>query len=254
MHAGTNHTGQLEFHVVNTQSSPLFGLKSCIQFDLVKITYAVDSKQLVADGHMTKSSVLKDYPQLFKGLGSIPGECSIHLKPDAIPVVHPPHKIPVGLKDRCKAELDRMVSIGVIQRVQEPSQWVNSMVIVENKSGQLRLCLDPHDLNKNVQRPHYPIRTLDDVLTQLNGAKFFTKLDTTSAYWNVMLDRKSSFLTTFNTCFGRYRYLRHPMGLKSRMDIFQSKMDECFENLPGVVAIVDDILCYGKTREEHDLN
>ena len=42
------------------------------------------------------------------------------------------------------------------------------------------------------------------------------------------------------------------MGLKSSMGIFQLKMDECFEGLPGVVAIVDDILCYGKTREEHD--
>ena len=178
----------------------------------------------------------------------------VHLKPDAIPVVHPPCKIPVTLKDRCKGELDRMKSIGVIQRVQEPSQWVNPMVIVKKKSGQLRICLDPHDLNKNVQRPHYPIKSLDDVLPQLNGAKFFTKLDTTSAYWNVILDRKSSFLTTFNTCFGRYSFLRLRMGLKSSMDIFQSKMDECFENLPGVVAIVVDILCYGKTREEHDLN
>ncbi|MEW8487445.1 MAG: reverse transcriptase family protein, partial [Candidatus Thiodiazotropha sp.] len=105
-----------------------------------------------------------------------------------------------------------------------------------------------------MQCPHYPIRTIGDVLRQLNGAKFFTKLDTTSTYWNVMLDRESSSLTTFNTCFGRYRYLRLPMGLKSSVDIFQLKMDECFEGLPGVVAIVDDILCYGKTREEHDSN
>lgn len=253
-HAGTNHTGLVKFHVVDTQSTPLFGLKSCIEFDLVKITYAVDSKQPAVPGGMTKSSVLKDYAEAFNGLGAIPGECSIHLKPDAVPVVHPPRRIPVALKDRCKAELDRMESLGVIQKVQEPSQWVNSMTIVEKKSGKLRICLDPHDLNKNVQRPHYPIKTIDDVLPQLNGAKFFTKLDTTSAYWNVMLDRESSFLTTFNTCFGRYRYLRLPMGLKSSMDIFQLKMDECFEGLPGVVAIVDDILCYGKTREEHDSN
>ena len=76
---------------------------------------------------------MKEFPQAFKGLGSIPGECSIHLKPDAVPVVHPPRRIPVALKDKCKAELDRMESLGVIQRVHEPSQWVNSMVIVEKK-------------------------------------------------------------------------------------------------------------------------
>ena len=55
--------------------------------------YTVESKQPAAPGHTTKATVLKDYPQAFKGLGSISGVCSIHLKPDAIPVVHPLRKI-----------------------------------------------------------------------------------------------------------------------------------------------------------------
>jgi hypothetical protein len=59
-------------------------------------------------------------------------------------------------------------------------------------------------------------------------------------------------LTTFNTIFGRYRYLRLPMGISSAMDLFQKKVDEIYEGLEGVVAIVDDILVYGKTRAKHD--
>ena len=156
-HPGTNRTGQVEFHIVDTQSMPLFGLQSCVEFIWFKITYAVESNQ--PQGHMTKASVLKDYPQAFKGLGSIPGESSIHLKPDVIPLVHPPRKIPVPLKDRCKAELDHMENMGVIQKVHEPTDWVNSMALVEKNSGKLRVCLDPHDLNKNIQHPHYPIKT-----------------------------------------------------------------------------------------------
>ena len=74
-HADTNHTGLVDFHVVDTQSTPLFGLKSCTEFDLVKITYAVDSKQPAAPGQMTKSSVLKYYAEAFNGLDAIPGEC-----------------------------------------------------------------------------------------------------------------------------------------------------------------------------------
>ena len=81
-HPGTNRTGQVEFHVADTQLMPLFGVQSCVEFDLVKITYAVESNQ--PQGHMTKASVLKDYPQAFKGLGSIPGECLIHLESDAL--------------------------------------------------------------------------------------------------------------------------------------------------------------------------
>ena len=59
-------------------------------------------------GHMTTTLVLKDYTQTFNGLGLIPGECKIRLKPDAIRVVHYTRRIPIALKDRCKAELDRM--------------------------------------------------------------------------------------------------------------------------------------------------
>lgn len=245
----TSHADQVEFFVVDTKSPPLFGLQSCIDFGLLKITFAVDCST-----ELTKNSVMQEIPQVFKGIGSVAGECSIQLKPDAIPVVHPPHKIPVALRDRCKKELDRIEKLGVIARVNEPTEWVNSMVVVEKKLGQLRICLDPHDLNKYIQRPHHPIKTLEDVLSELSGAKYFTKLDARSAYWALHLDQKSSYLTCFNTVHGRYRYLRLAMGLKNSMDLFQRKIDEIFQGLTGVIAIVDDIIVYGRTRSEHDAN
>jgi len=251
-YAGNAHTSRIEFHVVDTRSPPLLGLQSCIDFGLIKLTYSVDAQPRL--NPLDKESVLNSYPEVFKGIGSFEGNVSISLKHDAKPIVHAPRRVPVALRDRCKQELERMETIGVITKVDEPTDWVNSMVIVEKSSGQLRICLDPHDLNQNVQRPHYPIKTIDDILPHLTGAKFFTKLDARSGYWAIHLDEESSFLTTFNTCFGRYRYLRLPMGLKSSMDIFQRKIDESFESLPGVVAIVDDVLVYGKTREEHDRN
>ncbi|XP_062582944.1 uncharacterized protein LOC134244705 [Saccostrea cucullata] len=67
-------------------------------------------------------------------------------------------------------------------------------------------------------------------------------------------DEDTKHLTTFNTPFGRYRYLRLPLGLKSSQDEFQTKIDECYEGLNGVVALVDDILVFGQTKEEHDRN
>ena len=127
-----------------------------------------------------------------------------------------------------------------------------SCAVEKPTTGKLRICLDPQDLNKAIQRPHYPMKTLDDILPNLGGAKFFTKLDARSGYWAIKLDQISSYLTTFNTPFGRYRYLRLPFGLKSSQDEFQRKMDECFENFDGVCVIVDDIIMYGTSREEHD--
>lgn len=87
----------------------------------------------------------------------MPGECNIHLVPNFKPVVHPPHRIPVALQARCKAELAKMERLGVITKVDEPTEWVNSMVLVEKGQGNLRVCLDPTYLNKCIQRPHYPI-------------------------------------------------------------------------------------------------
>ena len=98
------------------------------------------------------------------------------------------------------------------------------------------------------------MKTLEDALPHLSNAIFFTKVDARSGYWNIKLADKSSYLTTFNTPFGtcRCRYLRLPFGLKSSQDEFQRKIDESFEGLSGVVALVDDISVYSKSREEHD--
>ena len=96
--------------------------------------------------------------------------------------------------------------------------------------------------------------TLDDITSQLSGAKYFSILDITHAYWNVELDKPSSLLTTFNTPYGRYCYLRLPFGINASSDIFQQKVGEVFEGLPGIQAIVDDILVFGKTKSEHDQN
>ncbi len=79
-------------------------------------------------------------------------------------------------------------------------------------------------------------------------------MDARSGYWAIKLSDESSKLTTFNTVFGRYRFLRLPFGLISAQDEFQRKVDETYEGLQGVTAIVDDILIYGKTKEEHDTN
>ena len=251
-HPGTGSRGDVLFYVVNTRSPPLLGFQSSIDFGLIKLSHAVQSESL--ETPLTKLSVLQQHSEVFRGLGLFPGECKIHIDPLVTPVVHPPRKIPVALHDKVKNELSRMEKLGVITKVTEPTEWVSSMVVAEKSNGDIRICLDPRDLNKAILRPHYPMRTIDDILPQLSGAKYFTKLDARSGYWALKLDHDSSLLTCFNTMFGRYRYLRVPFGLKLSGDLFVRKIDECYEGLKGVVTIVDDILVYGKTREDHDKN
>ena len=76
----------------------------------------------------------------------------------------------------------------MIIKVEEPTNWVNSLVVVEKANGQLRLCLDPRNLNKVLKREHYQLPTFEEISTRLAGATHFTKLDANKGYWQIPLD------------------------------------------------------------------
>ena len=118
----------------------------------------------------------------------------------------------------------------------------------------LRVCLDPRDLNKWIKREQHYTKTVDEVVTQLNDAKFFTLVDAKKGYWHVPLDEASSYLTTFSTPFGRFRFLRLPFGLTVAQDVFQKQLDSALEGLSGVTGIADDTFVLGSTENEHDRN
>ena len=124
---------------------------------------------------------MKEYSDRFEGLGLFKDMKPYHITLDsaAEPVIHPPRQVPVHLRDLYRQEIDNMLKLGVITPVDKPTDWVNSIVLSEttNKKGEitkLRVCLDPRDLNKCIKREHYRTKTVDEVMTELKNAKFFT--------------------------------------------------------------------------------
>ena len=115
------------------------------------------------------------------------------------------------------------------------------------KPNKIRICIDPRDLNKAIQREHFPMMTREEVIASMSRAKVFSVLDATSGHWQVKLDEAC----TFNTPYGRYRFTRLPFGMKSAPEVFQHRMSELFEDVEGVKSIVDDLI-WGKDDEEHD--
>ena len=91
------------------------------------------------------------------------------------------------------------------------------------------------------------------VTTKLHGSTLFSRLDAENAYWHIELDDESSYLTTFNTNRGRYRYKHLSYGFNCSQDIFQKKMDQAFERCKGEIPIADDIQVYG-TENTHDMD
>ena len=200
----------------------------------------------------TKEYILHEYADVFKGIGTLPGgPYHIKLKGSYKPVQHPPRSVPLGMQSAYRAELDRLVKEGITMKVHEHMKWINSTVPVMKEDGSVRLCLDPKDLNKAIERNQWYARTLDDILPELAQSKYFTVKDATSGFWHVPLDLRHSLLTTFNTPWGKYRWLRMPFGLKVSGDVFQERLDRVLRLVPGVLRIADDIVVHGATENTH---
>ena len=82
------------------------------------------------------------------------------------PVIHLPRKLPAALCERVKDELHETESQGIIKKVTQPTLWVNSMVN-EKRNGDLRICIDPRDLNKAIKREHYQLSTQQEIMGRL---------------------------------------------------------------------------------------
>ena len=96
-----------------------------------------------------------------------------------------------------------------------------------------------------VKREHFEIPTKEEILGKLRDPKWFSKLDATAGFQQIELDRRSSMLTTFNTPFGRYRYLRLPMGICSAPEVFHKTVHQFLEEFDGITVYMDDIIVWG---------
>ena len=191
---------------------------------------------------LTQEKVETTYADVFQGLGKFPGEpYKLRLKPDAVPAKHRPRRVPVHLQDAFHEEVERLVKIDVLEKVTEPTEWVNSFVIVEkvidssnahspNHSikKSIRLCIDPKDLNEALEREPYYSRSIDELISMFAGAKVFTIVDMDKGYWQVVLHPESRKLTCMAFDIGRYQFKRLPMGSKVASDIFQRMLDSVY--------------------------
>jgi len=146
-----------------------------------------------------------------------------------------------------------MVKESTITKVLEATDWVHPIVNVLKPDGSLRICLDPTELNKNIKQEHFSLPTPTEIFAKLSKSRVFTTLDAKSGFLQLELDQDSSYLTTFVTPFGRYRFLRLPYGISSSPEIFCHTITDIFEDIEGVECYVNDLLIHAPTETEHDV-
>jgi hypothetical protein len=176
----------------------------------------------------------------------------LELASDAVAKNFPTRKVPLALEDEVREELQRMEDEGVIVKENDPTDWCSPLLVRRKPNGKLRVCMDPRYLNTFLKRATYPLPDVESVFPKFRGAKFFSKLDMTAGFWQVLMDEASSKLCTFSTPFGRYRYLRLPFGISPAPEVFHRIVADVIQDLVGVMHFVDDILIWGETQQEHD--
>ena len=134
------------------------------------------------------------------------------------------------LKEAFQQEIDKMLKAGVLKPVHEATPWINSFVLVEGKDklGNLKfgICLGPHQSKETIVREPYHFKTLDDIAHLLADVCIMSICGCKKGYWHQELDEASSFLTTFNTELGRFRYTVMLFGATVAGDVFQCKLDQ----------------------------
>ena len=202
----------------------------------------------------TVEDLKKLYPNSFDRLGSLKGAYNIRVDPTVKPVTHARRKVPIESKEAIDKELDYLIEKEIITEQVEPTPWVSSVTFPRKPNGEVRVCLDPSNLNKAIIREHHKPMTVEEIAHELAGATVYTKADALKAFLQIHLTHEASLLTTFNSHRGRLRFLRMPFGAKMSQDVFQLRMDAILEQCPGVIGIHDDMVIFGVDQEDHDAN
>jgi hypothetical protein len=254
----TGSRSTIDFHVAAYQNQPLLGLQACRSLKLLKLVdenvctlRTVSQDSVMQDPRcITVDEVLTQYADLFDGIGSMDGEVHFDVDPSVPPVQMPLRRVPFAVRDKVAAELRRLEANGIITPVTEPTRWVSPLLVVAKTGNRIRLCLDPVPLNKALQRVPFCMPTINDVLTQLHNVKVLSTVDFKDAFLHLSLDRQSSLLTTMETPFGRYRWLRMPYGVSPAPEIFSARAHAALSGLKGIASIADDVICFGSGDTE----
>jgi len=281
-HPRTRAEFDVEFYVT-AREDPILGIDACRRLDMLRIVEenicavqevvgtsprrSIEPPPLAAprmampNGRITEAAVFARYADLFDGsLGHLEGDVHLEIDSTVPPVQLPLRRIPIAMRDRVEAELRKMTDEGILAPITDATDWVSALLIVTKPSGGIRVCIDPSRLNIALKRSTYYMPTIDDVLPKLSNVKVMSTVDLDRAFYHLTLDEQSSRLTTFQTPFGRFRWLRLPFGVSPAPEIFQARIHAALSGLNGVHCIADDVLVTGSgadvvsAQRDHDAN
>lgn len=246
-----------KFYIVNERYS-LLGRSTAIRYSVLLLGFKVPARSISIDsdcnnpiGRVQALSTADAFPKF-----NIP-PVTLQYDKSVPPCRNIFTNVPISLKPIVHQRLLELVRSDIIEPVNESmdTSFCSSMLVVPKGKDNIRLVIDLRGPNRYILRTPFAMPTLESILAELNGARWFSTIDLSNAFYHIELAEDSRHLTNFFTEFGTFRCVRLPFGLCNAPDLFQEALErKVLDGCPGVKNYLDDVLVFGRTEAEHDEN
>ena len=168
---------------------------------------------------------------------------------DSTPIRSKPYPLPYAITENLKTEIQEMLDLGIIRTSASP--YASPIVIVKEKDGSNRICVDYCKLNKVTVADPEPIRTPEDLFQRLGKSNYFSKIDLSKGYWQIPVAEEDVKKTAFVTPDGNYEFVRMPFGMKNLGATLVQGLRMLISDLENVDSYIDDLIVYTEDWDTH---
>ncbi|XP_055619507.1 uncharacterized protein K02A2.6-like [Toxorhynchites rutilus septentrionalis] len=224
------------FYVIRQGARSLLGRSTASDMKLLKIGSTINNCETIKDE--------EKFPKM-------PGVMvRFSVNKSIAPVKNAYYNVPAAYREAARRRLHDMEARRIIEKVTSAPNWISGMSAVSKGKSDFRLVVNMRAPNRAINREYFRLPLIDEMKVKLHGAKYFSELDLSNAFYHLELSKESRDLTTFLAEDGMYRFTRLMFGVNCAPEVFQREMSRILKDADNIIVYIDDILIFAQTLEE----